>query len=120
MCLQFDSIEEPYLLQKAEEWQLSFKNKFSSRTVVVCSYAHSHICDHLSENPHSSHKHELVYWIKETLRIIYEILHATGKYLQGLMGPAISEGNFKSTKTMHTVTSYSFKYGIDFSCHTVQ
>ena len=27
-------------------------------------------------------------------------MHATGKYLQGLMGPAISEGSFKSTKTI--------------------
>jgi len=29
---------------------------------------------------------------------ISEILHATGKYLQGLMGPGISKGSFKSTK----------------------
>ena len=28
-------------------------------------------------------------------------MHATGKYLQGFMGPAISEGSFKSTKTIH-------------------
>ena len=28
-------------------------------------------------------------------------MHATRKYFQGLMGPAISEGSFKSTKTIH-------------------
>ena len=33
-----------------------------------------------------------------------EIMHATEKYLQGLMGPAISEGSFKSTKTIHHLT----------------
>jgi len=38
------------------------------------------------------------------LKIICEITHATEKYLQGLMGPAISEGSFKSTKTMYHLT----------------
>jgi len=37
-------------------------------------------------------------------KIISEITHATGKYLQGLMGAAISEGSFKSTKTIHHLT----------------
>ncbi|XP_065917029.1 coiled-coil and C2 domain-containing protein 2A-like isoform X2 [Dysidea avara] len=32
---KLDSIEEPYLLQKAEEWQCSFKDKFPSRTLVT-------------------------------------------------------------------------------------
>jgi len=35
---------------------------------------------------------------KQNLKIICKTTHATGKYLQGLMGPAISEGSFKSTK----------------------
>jgi len=35
------------------------------------------------------------------LEIISETMHATGKYLQGLMGPVISEESFKSTNTMH-------------------
>jgi len=30
--------------------------------------------------------------------------HDTGKYLQGLMGPAISKGNFKTAKTMYHFT----------------
>ena len=47
----------------------------------------STICDHLSKNPH---KH-----VKQNLKIICEITHATGKYLQGLMGPAISKASFK-------------------------
>ena len=38
------------------------------------------------------------------LRIICEIMHATGKYLQGLIRPAISERSFKSTKTIHHLT----------------
>ena len=38
------------------------------------------------------------------LKIICEITHATGKYLQGLMGPAISERSFKSTKNIHHLT----------------
>ena len=60
-------------------------------------------CDHLSENPHSSHKH--VYWKKKrNLKIICEIMHTTEKYLQGLMGLAISKGKFKSTKTIHQLT----------------
>ena len=56
-------------------------------------------CDHLSENPRSSHKY--VYWNKMKFKIIFEITHATGKYLQGLMG---SEGSFKSTKTIYHLT----------------
>ena len=35
---------------------------------------------------------------KKNLKIISEIMHATEKYLQGLIGPAISKGSFKSTK----------------------
>ena len=35
---------------------------------------------------------------KRNLKIICEITHSAGKYLQRLMGPAISEGSFKSTK----------------------
>ena len=31
-------------------------------------------------------------------------MHATRKYFQGLMGPAISEGSFKSTKTIYHLT----------------
>ena len=31
-------------------------------------------------------------------------MHATGKYLQRLMGPAISDGSFKSTKTIYHLT----------------
>jgi len=41
---------------------------------------------------------------KSKLKTICEITHATGKYLQGLMGPAISEGSFKSTKTIYDLT----------------
>ena len=33
-------------------------------------------------------------------KFIGEITHATGKYSQGLLGLAISEGSFKSTKTI--------------------
>ena len=33
-----------------------------------------------------------------------EIMHATGKYLQRLMGPAISKGSLKSTKTVYHLT----------------
>ena len=40
----------------------------------------------ISAKMHSSHK-----WTKWGLRIICEIMHATGKYLQGLMGSAISK-----------------------------
>ena len=32
------------------------------------------------------------------LKIIFEVTHATEKFLQGLMGPTISEGSFKSAK----------------------
>jgi len=35
------------------------------------------------------------------LKIISEIKYDTGKYLQGLMGPGISEESFKSTKTIY-------------------
>jgi len=31
-------------------------------------------------------------------KFLCEITHTTGRNLQGLMGPAISEGSFKSTK----------------------
>ena len=42
-------------------------------------------CDHLSENLNNLHKHEFLKK-KRNLKIIIEITHATGKYLQGLMG----------------------------------
>jgi len=38
---------------------------------------------------------------KRNLKIICEITHATGKYLQGLMGPAINKGSFKLTKIIY-------------------
>ena len=42
---------------------------------------------------------------KTTKNEICKTTHATGKYLQGLMRPAISEGSFKSTKkTIHHLT----------------
>jgi len=41
---------------------------------------------------------------QQNLKIICEIKHATRKYLQGLMGPAISKGSFKSTKTIYHLT----------------
>jgi len=40
---------------------------------------------------------------KLNLKIICEITHATGKNLQGLIGPAISEGSFKNKKKLHTI-----------------
>jgi len=60
------------------------------------------ICDHLNE----THIIRTSMYIekKRNLKIICEIMHATGKYLQGLMGPAISKGSFKSTKTMFHLT----------------
>ena len=45
-----------------------------------------------------------MYIEKTKLKIICEITHVTGKYLQGLMGPAISKGSFKSTKTIYHLT----------------
>ena len=33
-----------------------------------------------------------------------EIMRASGKYLQGLIGPTISKGSFKSTKTINHLT----------------
>ena len=41
---------------------------------------------------------------KALFKIIFEITHATGKYLQGLMGPAISKGSFKYTKSIYLLT----------------
>jgi len=41
---------------------------------------------------------------KQNLKIICEIMHPSGKHLQGLMGPAISKGSFKSSKTIHHLT----------------
>ena len=76
-------------------------------TRLKLSYIDNKICDHLSENPHSLHKH--VYLKKTKFKIICEITHATGIYLQGLMGPAISKGSFKSTKKY--IPSYSSGYG---------
>jgi len=52
------------------------------------SFKYDNKRDPLSENPHSSYKH--AYWKKRNFKIIYEIMRATGKYLQGLMGTAIS------------------------------
>jgi len=46
---------------------------------------------------------------KRNLKIICEITHATGKYLQGLMGPAISKGSLKSTKTIYHLTRLAMK-----------
>ena len=43
-------------------------------------------------------------YIKKKKKKKLKITHATKKYLQGLMGPAISEGSFKSTQTMHHLT----------------
>ena len=43
-------------------------------------------------------------YIEKKSKIICEITHATAKYLQGLMGPAISEESFKSTKTIYQLT----------------
>ena len=37
----------------------------------------------------------------QNLKFICEITHVTGKYLQGLMGPAISTGSFKSAKIIY-------------------
>jgi len=42
---------------------------------------------------------------KQNLKIISKITHATGKYLQRLMGPGISKESFKSIKTMHYLTA---------------
>jgi len=41
---------------------------------------------------------------KPNLKIISEITHTTGQYLQGLMGPGISEGSFKLTKSINHIT----------------
>ena len=46
---------------------------------------------------------------KRNLKIICEITHSTAKYLQGLMGPAISEESFKSTKTKYHLTRLAMK-----------
>ena len=40
----------------------------------------------------------------EIKKIICGITQTTGKYLQGLMGPAISKGSFKSAKTIYHLT----------------
>jgi len=42
---------------------------------------------------------------KQNLKIIYEITHAFKKCLLELMGPAISKGSFKSTKTIYHLTT---------------
>ena len=68
----------------------------------ACDGYSVNICDPLSENLHNSCKH--VYWKKTKFIIMCEITYATGKYLLGLMGPAMSEGSFKSTKTMYHLT----------------
>jgi len=54
------------------------------------------ICDHLSENLHSSHK--MYIEEKQNLKIICKIMHATGKYLQGLMRSAISKRKLQINK----------------------
>jgi len=72
-------------------------------------YRSSHICDHLSENPHSSHKH--VHWKKkkEFKNYLWNYACYRKIYLQRLIGPAISKGSFKSTKLY--ILSYSPGYG---------
>jgi len=50
----------------------------------------------------------------QNIKIICEITHAIGKYLQGLMGPAISKGSFKSTKTIYHLTSLAMESLIIF------
>ena len=56
------------------------------------------------QKPTLFNKH--AYCKKKNLCIICKITHATGKYSQGLMGPAISEESFKSTKTIYYLTYF--------------
>ena len=46
---------------------------------------------------------------KTKFKIIGEIMHATGKYLQGLMRLAISKISFKSIKTIYYLTCLSIE-----------
>ena len=51
------------------------------------------------------------------VRTSMHITHATGKYLQGIMGPAISQGSFKSTKAIYHLSRLavkSFKIFVSF------
>jgi len=46
---------------------------------------------------------------KQNLKIICEIMHATGKYLQGLMGPAISKGSSNQQKLYTIVFAWLWR-----------
>jgi len=52
-------------------------------------------------------------------KIACEITHATGKYLQGLMGPVINQGSFKSTKTIYHLTRLAMENSKIFVSLTV-
>jgi len=63
---------------------------------------------------------------KRNLKIMHAIMRATGKYLQVLMGPAISKETFKSTNTRNHLTHLamesskifpSFQYHKRRVCH---
>ena len=41
-------------------------------------------------------------------------MHTTGKYLQELMGPAISKGSFNSPKTIYHLTRQNLKVLVSF------
>jgi len=75
---------------------LVWKSKLRKALRLCIAFGFTKNSYHFSENPLSPHKH--VYFKKRNLKIICEITHATGKYLQGLVGPAISKESFKSTK----------------------
>jgi len=47
---------------------------------------------------------------KTIFKMSCEIIRATGKYLEGLMGPAISEGSFKSTHHLIRLAMESSKF----------
>jgi len=49
-------------------------------------------------------------------KIICEIMHATGKHLQGLMRPAISKGSFKSTKLYTILLSWLWRVRKSLFC----
>ena len=50
-------------------------------------------CDHLSVNSTFFAQAHTLKKKQQNLKSTCEITHATGKYLQGLMGPVISEGS---------------------------
>ena len=60
--------------------------EFEKHAIMSGFCRSSHICDHLSENPHSSHKH--AYWKKkyEILKFSCEITHATGNIYKDWWG----------------------------------